>query len=321
MARAASELSKVLSSGSGAVLACEHDLDGVLCAVGCVYLAHAAEKDVAFASNRDIQPRIGERVIDCPLTRDEATAAFARRVFMGYSHAVGVGARQSESRRLDGTQTSLLRHLAHACACDDPNMPQAVGSYLMMGFSMGPVSRDLISDPRVMAVDSLVRYADVECEHARQFVRFSRLADGGFGASFKPRANILPLVGTYFASRMRDERFYVVDPTHHTAILHCKGDGRCTPVSLDRELTGQLASLDTLANDERYVRAMWKRFYDSMELRGRGPRERGYDLRTSWMRNRFWEGLTELDPRSDSFGGTVPPKYSSVSHDGRKELS
>ena len=320
MARAAAGLSEVLSSGSSAVLACEHDLDGVLCAVGCVYLAHAAERDVAFASTRDIQPRIGERVIDCPLTRDEATMAFARRVFMGYARAVGVGVRQSESGRLDGSQATLLKRLAHACACDDPNMPQAVGSYLVMGFAMGPVSRKLISDPRVMAVDTLVRYADVECEHARQFIRFSRLADGGFGASFKPRANILPFVGTYFASRMRDERFYVVDPTHRTAILHYKGDERCTSVSLDRELTGQLASLDTLANDERYVRAMWKRFYDSMELHGRDTRGRGYDLRTSWMRKRFWEGLTELDPRSDSFGGTVPPKYSNESHDRRKEL-
>lgn len=62
-----------------------------------------------------------------------------------------------------------------------------------------------------------------------------------------------------------------------------------------------------LASDEPYVRALWKRLYDGLALEGRGPYERGYDLRTHWMPKRLWEGLVELDPRSATQAPTCPP--------------
>ena len=75
---------------------------------------------------------------------------------------------------------------------------------------------------------------------------------------------------------------------------------------LDQLLADELAARDDFAADEQYVRAMWKRLYDSLALDGRGKEERGYDLRASWMPKRFWGDLPELDPRNGNPGAYVP---------------
>ena len=307
---AARELGEVIASGGPAVLLCDGDLDGVLCAVGCLFLARAQGVGVRVERAEGQQPRIGDRCVECTAEADDARAAFAMRVFRGYAAAVGLHGSHGRSGTLSRSQSTLLRHLALACASDEPTMPQTVSDYLLMGFSDGPVSRELISDPRVAALDGLVRYSTNECEHVRQFLRFSAMGDGSFGASFRPSADVLPFVGAHFASRMRGERFYVVDPTHGTVLLHEEGAGACAVVSVDSPTATRIADPTGIAEDERYVRAMWKRFYDGMALQGRGKAERGYDLRAHWMRKRFWERLTELDPRSDDPGDSVPARYS-----------
>lgn len=78
---------------------------------------------------------------------------------------------------------------------------------------------------------------------------------------------------------------------------------------MDAQLASRMERELRLASDEPYVRALWKRLYDSLALEGRNPYERGYDLRTHWMPKRLWEGLVELDPRSADPGTHVPARY------------
>lgn len=93
------------------------------------------------------------------------------------------------------------------------------------------------------------------------------------------------------------------------AALHETGQRRCQIVRVDAQLASRMERELRLASDEPYVRALWKRLYDGLALEGRGPYERGYDLRTHWMPKRLWEGLVELDPRSADPGAHVPARY------------
>jgi probable DNA metabolism protein len=173
--------------------------------------------------------------------------------------------------------------------------------------------RSLIADELVVEVDELARYVLNECEHTKQFARFSLLAAGSLFAVFRPKADTIPLTAGYFAARMGGERFCIVDPVHRSAAFHDSGklSGRKghTVVRLDRESADQLLATKDLSPDELYVRALWKRFYDSVALPGRDASQRGYDLQAGWMPRRFWGGLTELDLRNDAKASTIPQRY------------
>lgn len=304
-------LGAACTAGAPVVLACEPSLEGVLTATGISYLAHVDEGQLRLASSQALQAQLGETVIETPPSQTGEVVGFARRVMRGFAHKTTAGCRrQRDGRCPQSCNFACLARLVYATASDEPHMPQAVFAYLRLGFAMGPRIRELLTEPRVVRFNELARYVSGECEHTRQFVRFSHLSDGSFAASFSPKANTIPLVADHFAGRMLTERFFLVDPRHRMAAFHERGQRVCTIAQLDGALAESLANRNDLASDEAYVRAMWQRFYRGTALPGRGRDQRGYDLRTSWMPQRFWDGLTELDATQPQ--GPVPTRYAGL---------
>lgn len=296
------EIQEIQRKGASVVLACESSLEGVLAAVGLGYLAHADARRLRLARLDSCQPMIGEEVVTLK-SRPMAIEApnnelveLAQRVLRGYRRAVSDGC--SRARQGDcpwNCEGHCVRRLALAAASDSALMPETIHRYLRLAFRLHNQVIGLHQDERVANLEALACFVSNECEHTRQFVRFSHYADGSFGAIFKPRANTIPLCANYFARRMGTEKFFLADPSHEVAALHVP-NRRCAIVRLDPEAASELTG-HALADDEQLVRTMWKRFYDALELKGRDKTQRGYDLRASWMPKRFWGGLTELDPR------------------------
>ena len=83
-------------------------------------------------------------------------------------------------------------------------------------------------------------------------------------------------------------------------------------IQLDDASLEELLSRTDLATDEKYVQAMWRRFYEGVGPEGRGPAERGYDLRAHWMPKRVWQGLPELTASTNAEAARsqgVPARY------------
>lgn len=302
------ELERLVRQGVPVCLACEPTTEGVLTAVGLSYLAHADARLLRACPQTFVQPRLGEQVI--PIATD---VDLARRVYSGFERTVTEGCAKRRSGRCpSGCLGGCVTRITYAAACDDERMPQVLLDYMRLGFASGPRLRDLTSDPTVCEAEALSRSARNECERMRQFVRFSEEVDGSLLATFRPKADVLALVGDYFVARLSTERFCLVDPTHRMALLHDPSQGSAY-VRLDQDATERLVRGQGHSCDERYVRAMWKRFYDGLELPGRDATHRGYDLRTQLMPKRLWGGLPELDPRADEPGPFVPERYRQAS--------
>ncbi|MDO4404486.1 MAG: TIGR03915 family putative DNA repair protein [Atopobiaceae bacterium] len=295
--------------GQPVVLACDPSLEGVLAAVGIGYLAHAHAGQMRLASKHALQPQLGETALYAPSAQEDDTVAFARRVLVGFAAKVARGCKRQKSGSCSaGCDAACVSRLVLACASDDTSMPQTVAEYLRLGFSVGPRVRTMIANPQVAAFNELARSVLAECEHTRQFVRFSHMADGSFAASFSAKADTVPLTAAHFAARMSTERFCLVDPRHQVAAFHDPSQKGCQIVRLDAALANNLANRQDFADDEHYVRAMWQRFYHRTTTPGRDKSQRGYDLRTSWMPQRFWDKLTELEPAHDGMV-SVPARY------------
>lgn len=308
---ARARIADALESGP-VLLAVEPSLEAVLAAIGLTYLSHAPSDKVRLEASELAQPLIGETVVDAPSAQEEGVVDLARRVFAGFSRHVSQGCALARDGKCPARCRGFcLRKLSYAAAADSPDMPEAMHRYVRLAFEVGPQIRSMPQDERVCRLDELARRTSNECEHTRQFVRFLHLSDGSWMAVFRPNADTIPLVAEHFCARMREERFCILDPAHLVAAFHdpARGQGACC-VRLDRQTADLVAAhQQELAQDEPYVRAMWHRFYHGLELAGRSPSERGYDLRASWMPKRFWDGLTELDPRNANPGAYVPPAY------------
>ena len=304
------ELAGALARSSAVVISCPATLEGVLAAVGATYLAHADPALVRLERAEFCQPRIGEEVVSINVG-DDLLVDLAQRVYLGFEARAARGCGRTRSGTCSSSCVqACARRLVFACANDAPDMPEVVHRYLRLGFALGAKVRDMLSHPTVTAFDALARHVSNECEHTRQFVRFSQMDDGSFFASFRPNANTIPLTSGYFAARMQKERFCLADPIHAVAAFHEPGKRGCVISQLDSPLMELFLERGrATGDDERYVREMWRTFYASVALDGRDASQRGYDLRASWMPKRFWGGLTELDQHEQSASTHVPERY------------
>lgn len=281
----------------------------MLTAVGATYLAHLRPDAVRVQAEGAGQPRLGEAT--APVETDPAVA---QRVLDGFLAATGPMA----SGRGMPRYVHSPRHLVSLVASmvDEPDMAEALHRYLRGGFTWGAAVGTHNSDPAIARAEGLATAAAGECEHARQFIRFSRLSTGGYLAVYRPKADVVPLVAGHFRRRMGTERFCIVDPVHGSAVLH--EGGRLALVRLDGEAAREACRrLDDTHREEAYVRALWKGFYDAVSLPGRGRDQRGYDLRMHFMPKRLWQGLPELDPSVDTAWTFVPEAYRG--RDARRE--
>lgn len=284
------------AGGSGVLLPCRPSAEGVVASVGAGYLARVREGDLELCRLDRCQPRIGQVVVGALDDASDEVVALSRRVLGAFARATG---------------RECARRALLACASDDPGAPEAVHRYLRLGFSQPRELHARATDARVLAVDELARRVLGEVERTRQFARFSHLADGSWLAVVGPAADTVPLVARHFARRMGPERFCLVDPRHRSAAFHEAHAGGCAVVRLDEGLARRLVEREAedLAADERYVRALWGRFYDRVSLPGRGAHERGYDLRSVHVPARHRARLPELDPRTREAPGPAPRRY------------
>ena len=287
-----------LSKPQKVVISCNPSLEGVVGAVGLTYLSHANPAHVRLVRENFCQPSLGEHILCGPDPSDDSVVALARRVLTGLEKKVG--------------SKEITRRIVLACASDAYSMPEVVHRYIRLAFLYGVGALEDIADPTVAEFNALARQVESEREHTRQFVRFSRMSDGSFMSVFQPNANVVPLTCNYFVKRMSTERFFIVDPAHHIVSFYAPEMKTFGTIQLDDASLEELLSRTDLATDEKYVQAMWRRFYEGVGLEGRGPSERGYDLRGHWMPKRVWQGLPELTANTSAEAARsqgIPARY------------
>ncbi|MDY4522241.1 MAG: DUF4130 domain-containing protein [Atopobium sp.] len=262
------------------VLVCKPSLESILVTVALTYYAQLHGQYVRLSLEKDCQLQLDEVPIG-PIDGLQDLHLVERLI--------------TQLQRFYGQPTRYL--LAYACSYDDPAMPQAVYEWARMVLHYKEQSQTLLSAVQTEAFLKYARRGCTECEHARQFIRMSKMEDGSYFARFSCKANVLPLVASYFAGRLRTENFAIVDPSHGVALIHTAGNMRCSVILLDEALLQELLHTKQVSNEEHYIRSLWKTFYKKVGFSERGKVERGYDLRTHWMAKRFWSGLHELEPQ------------------------
>mgnify|MGYP000994331413 CR=1 FL=1 len=209
-------------------------LDGFLC---CVYESYAMkEMPAAILGPEDEQ-------LSLLPTRDVETDAFrAARVLKS------IPARISED---------ALYLVERAMLTSMPEKEKRLLEFLRLGYRKGGMVMDMVHDDAVAPVLAAVTHLGREAHLFLGFVRFTENA-GVLASVIEPKNRVLPLIARHFLNRYPNEAFIIFDRTHREALVAQRGRGRIAP----------LLSLELPApNDmERAVRALWRRFHQSVAI-------------------------------------------------------
>ena len=147
------------------------------------------------------------------------------------------------------------------------------------------------ADPDVLAVRNLSLKVSREAHMLKQFVRFSKTADGLYVAPVRPVYNALPLVVPHFTDRFADQPWMIYDIRRRYGYHYDLRITREVTLSADTALRSRLDP-DLLAADEQRFQALWRSYFRSLTIRERlNPRKQRQDMPV-----RFWPHLTEMQP-------------------------
>lgn len=186
--------------------------------------------------------------------------------------------RASLSKRLSADGEALVTRAFLTCL---PDREMHLYEFIALGYEKGPsVVRDL-TDSRVAVLQKAVIHLRGEVQLFRGFVRFSD-QDGILVAQIEPKNRVLPALRGHFCTRYAGERFLLYDRTHREALFHVPGRWAILPLEELR--------LAPPSREERELRALWRRFYDTVAIKEReNPK-----LRMTHMPKRYWAMMTEF---------------------------
>lgn len=168
--------------------------------------------------------------------------------------------------------------------------------FLRLGYKKGPDVLHMLTDDTVHALTEAVRHLQNEAHLLTGFVRFSEV-NGVLVSIIEPKNFVLPILAPHFCSRYPNERFILYDKTHAMALLYQNGGWAIAEV--------ESFSLPDADEEERKYRALWRLFYDTIEVEGRhNPL-----CRMGHMPKRYWRYMTEFmaDPAPKQEPAALPP--------------
>ena len=182
----------------------------------------------------------------------------------------------------------------------EPHKELYILLFLRMGYRYGPSVMNMLADDVVDVLFKAVKHLNNESHLLMGFVRFS-IFNNALVAEIEPKNYVLPLLTQHFCERYPEERFLIYDKTHGMALIYQPYHSEIVPIE---DL--QLPEPD---EQEQEFRALWRLFYDTIEVQGRhNPK-----CRMGHMPKRYWKYLTE-------FGGEQKPQRQLKGDGGKKAL-
>ena len=185
-------------------------------------------------------------------------------------------------RKLPAEATTLI---LRAWLSEQPAVDELLFRYIRKALDAPESIATNFADPDVLEVRNLALKVSREAHKLKQFVRFSKTADGLYVAPIRPVYNALPLAVPHFTDRFADQPWVIYDL--------CRRYGYHYDLHTTREVTLRFRlDPDLLAADEQRFQDLWRTYFRSLTIRERlNPRKQRQDMPV-----RFWPHLTEMQP-------------------------
>lgn len=157
--------------------------------------------------------------------------------------------------------------MVYQAALSDKNgKAQCIYRFLQKGFRTGARIIDYLQDEDVRNVYEMSRYVWHESHKYMGFVRFEEVAGKVLVSKIAARANVIPLLADYFADRLSQENWIILDTDRNFAAIHRSG---CIPLLFDNITEEQLSLIGGLSDKEKEFQDLWSCFYNTIAIEER----------------------------------------------------
>ena len=182
-------------------------------------------------------------------------------------------------KRAAGSRAYNAVRLGYLTNLDDKGA--LINDFIHMAMQYGEGVTRMLADYTVNRLFRAVKALNQESHKYLGFVRFSE-SDGFLTSVIEPKNQVLPIIANHFCDRYPEESFMIFDKTHSQALIwhnHTKAF-----IEIDN------LEINNLSENEQAFQALWKSYYDTMEIKAR-HNER---CRMSFMPKRYWNNLPEM---------------------------
>lgn len=191
-----------------------------------------------------------------------------------------------------GARAEMLARLAFLTILPDREI--AIDRFIRFAMKIGPKISTMYAHEWVNPLEKAVHHLREEAHLLTGFLRFSDY-DGVLAAVIDPKNQVLSLLAPHFTDRFPREAFMIFDRTHNQLLASVRGS--CT-------ITDAAGfTLPAPGENEQATRALWRRFFETIAIRGR---ENPTCQRTH-LPLRYRGTMTEFFPVSPAVpGGQLP---------------
>ena len=180
--------------------------------------------------------------------------------------------------RISTAADDLLRHAFLTCL---PEKELVMLRFLRQGYRYGARFLSFAGNEEVWRLTEAVKKMLHEAHLLKGFIRFSDQR-GVLVTTVGPKNFVLPFLARHFATRFPEEHILIYDENHHAALVYRPYESAVIPMDDFRAAPPD--------EEERRFRAMWRSFYDTIEIRPRHNEK----CRMTLMPKRYWKYMTEF---------------------------
>lgn len=246
--------------------------EGFLC---CVFESYAARELPAAIVGPDVPELSLFDVKEIP-TDEKRAARVARSI----------------PARISRAADELLRHAFLTCL---PEKELIMLRFLRQGYHYGGRLLSFAGNEEVWRLTEAVKKMLHEAHLLKGFIRFSD-QKGVLVTTVGPKNFVLPFLARHFATRFPEEHILIYDEKHHAALVYRPYESAVIPMDDFRAAPPD--------QEERKFRAMWRSFYDAVEIRPRHNEK----CRMTLMPKRYWKYMTEFTKDEPAAPLALPPE-------------
>jgi probable DNA metabolism protein len=176
-----------------------------------------------------------------------------------------------------------LHNIFYAHLSNMENKGTTILDYIRAGYKFGTALDNHLVLDCVNDVVNAAKAVGNEAHLLTGFIRFSKLKSGVYYAKITPKNSVLSAIEHHFTERYRTMPFLIYDVNHHLCLAY---NGEQSVIqSIDA-----MPHLE-LAEDEKEYQALWKCFFDTIEIKERHNEA----CQNTALPKRYRENMLEFD--------------------------
>jgi len=179
--------------------------------------------------------------------------------------------------------SSNIYEIIYAFASADPDKDNIIFNYISLAIRYGKKVLEMLSHPYVVKMYGIVRKVKGESHRMLGFIRFAKTADERYYAAYSPDNNVTSIIMPHFVSRYSTMQFVIHDTKR--GVLGIYDGNRYIVIKDERKATV------CYADDEYEIQALWKKFYESVNIAERANKRQ----QNGYLPKKYRDYLTEFN--------------------------